>query len=112
MYEVPRRVDGGSVLGCKGNIGEDVTSEFCGSNRVGDIPFPVVSKVFAAEFIKDSGGARPGVDDNGSGLWKFDDDGLSNLVDDLFRADGGDLDGADHIESQKQQATSTKPKLV
>jgi len=97
VYKVPRRVDGGSVFGCKGSdIGEDVTSEFRGSNGAGDIPFPVISKVFAAVFIKDSGGAKPGVDD--SGLWKFDDDGLSNLVDDLFRADGGDLDGADHIE--------------
>lgn len=92
-------------MGCKGiDIGEDATSEFCGSNRVGGIPFPVVSKVFAVVFIKDSG--RPGVDDNNSGFWKFDDDGsssLSNLVDDLFRADGEGLDGADRIESQKQQ---------
>jgi len=109
VYEVPRRADGGSVLGCKGiDIGEDVTSELRGSNGAGDIPFSVVSKVFAAVSIKDSEGARPGVDD--SGLWKFDDDGLSNLVDDFSRGDGGDLDGADHIEESK--ATGTKPELV
>lgn len=101
-------MDKGLVLGCKGVdtviIGEDATSEFRDFKGVGGTPFPVVGKggtVFAVGFIIDSGGAGLAVDVNIPRLCRFDDDGsnlLSNLVDDLFRADDGDLDGPDRIK--------------